>query len=157
VLNTWNGIYQRKLGTQQCDCDAIRGRLSECTPRKLETETTNKCCQTALNWAEHVELNWVAQTGEMATRIQRSSWKRGLGGYSTSFVKAGTHQGNWQPQLPRIVISLNWTHVTEWSSANWGNGNATRGEAEKLNFQATEHASLLLVALPRGFLVTAIL
>jgi hypothetical protein len=26
-----------------------------------------------------------------------------------------------QPQFPRIVISLSWAHVTEWSSANWGN------------------------------------
>jgi hypothetical protein len=28
-----------------------------------------------------------------------------------------------QPQFPRTIISLSWTHVTEWSSANWGNGN----------------------------------
>jgi hypothetical protein len=26
-----------------------------------------------------------------------------------------------QPQFPRIVISLSWTRVTVWSSANWGN------------------------------------
>jgi hypothetical protein len=45
-----------------------------------------------------------------------------------------------QPQFPRlIVISVSWTNVTEWSSANGGNGNATRGKTEKLNFQATEH------------------
>jgi hypothetical protein len=25
-----------------------------------------------------------------------------------------------QPQFPRIVISLSWTHVIIWSSANWG-------------------------------------
>jgi hypothetical protein len=28
---------------------------------------------------------------------------------------------------------------------------------EKLNLQATEHASLLIIALPRGFLVSAVL
>jgi hypothetical protein len=28
---------------------------------------------------------------------------------------------------------------------------------EKLNFQATEHVSLLTIALPRGFLVSAVL
>jgi hypothetical protein len=36
-------------------------------------------------------------------------------------VRARAHQGNWQPQFPRIIISLSWTHVTEWRSANWGN------------------------------------
>jgi hypothetical protein len=36
-------------------------------------------------------------------------------------------------------------------------GNETRGETEKLNFQATEHAGLLTVALPHGFLVSAVL
>jgi hypothetical protein len=41
-----------------------------------------------------------------------------------------------QPRFPRIVISLNWTHVNEWSSANWGNGNASRGMIEELNLQA---------------------
>jgi hypothetical protein len=34
------------------------------------------------------------------------------------------HQGNWQPQFPRTVISLSWTDVTEWSSTNCGKGNA---------------------------------
>jgi hypothetical protein len=29
-----------------------------------------------------------------------------------------------QPQFPRTVTTLSWTHVTEWSSANWGNDNA---------------------------------
>jgi hypothetical protein len=29
-----------------------------------------------------------------------------------------------QLQFPRTVISLSWTHVTEWSSANCGNDNA---------------------------------
>jgi hypothetical protein len=62
-----------------------------------------------------------------------------------------------QPQFPRTVISLSWIYVTEWSSANWGYGNATLGKTEKLKFQATEHASLLAVALPRGFLVSAFL
>jgi hypothetical protein len=28
-----------------------------------------------------------------------------------------------QPQFPRIIISRSWIHVTEWSSANWGNSN----------------------------------
>jgi hypothetical protein len=41
------------------------------------------------------------------------------------------------------------------SGANSGNGNATHGTTEKLNFQATEHASLLTTALPRGFLGSA--
>jgi hypothetical protein len=36
-----------------------------------------------------------------------------------------------------------------------GNGNATRRDSEKLNFQATDQASLLTIALPRGFLVSA--
>jgi hypothetical protein len=45
-----------------------------------------------------------------------------------------------------ILISLSSTHVTEWNSANCGNGNATRGKREKLNFQATEHASLRVVS-----------
>jgi hypothetical protein len=31
------------------------------------------------------------------------------------------------------------------------------GERQKLNFQATEQASLFTVALPRGFLVSAVL
>jgi hypothetical protein len=31
-----------------------------------------------------------------------------------------------KPLFPRIVINLSSTRVTEWSSANWGNGNATR-------------------------------
>jgi hypothetical protein len=35
--------------------------------------------------------------------------------------------------------------------------NATRRKTEKLNFQATEHASLFTIALPRGFLVSAVL
>jgi hypothetical protein len=26
-----------------------------------------------------------------------------------------------QPQFPRTVISLSWTHVTKWCSVNWGN------------------------------------
>jgi hypothetical protein len=26
-----------------------------------------------------------------------------------------------QPQFPRVVTSLSWTHVTEWSSSNWEN------------------------------------
>jgi hypothetical protein len=52
--------------------------------------------------------------------------------------------------------SRSWTPVSEWSSANWGNGNATRGKT-KLNFQATGHASLLTTALSRGFLVSAVL
>jgi hypothetical protein len=30
-----------------------------------------------------------------------------------------------QPQFPLTVFSLSWTHVTEWSSAKWGNGKAT--------------------------------
>jgi hypothetical protein len=30
---------------------------------------------------------------------------------------------SWQPQFPRIVIRLSWTRGTEWSGANWGNGN----------------------------------
>jgi hypothetical protein len=72
-------------------------------------------------------------------------------------ISRNTLQGNWQPQFLRIVISLSWTHVTEWSSANWGNGNATRGKTEKLNFQATGHTSLLTIAFPRGFLVSAVL
>jgi hypothetical protein len=38
-----------------------------------------------------------------------------------------------------------------------GNRNATRGKTEKLNFLATEHASLLTIALPRGFLVSVVL
>jgi hypothetical protein len=67
-------------------------------------------------------------------------------------IMAREHQGNWQPQFPRIIFSTSWTHVTEWISANWGNGNATHGETEKLNFQATEHASLLTIEMPRGFL-----
>jgi hypothetical protein len=37
-----------------------------------------------------------------------------------------------QPQFPRIVINL-----SEWSNENWENGNATRGGAEQLKFQAT--------------------
>jgi hypothetical protein len=61
-----------------------------------------------------------------------------------------------QQQFPRIVISLSWTRVTEWGSTNWGNGNATPRKTEKLNFQAAEHASLLTIALPRGFLVSAV-
>jgi hypothetical protein len=60
-------------------------------------------------------------------------------------------------QFPRIVISLSWTDVTEWSSANWGKGNAISRNTEKLNFQATEHASLHTIALPHGFLVSAVL
>jgi hypothetical protein len=62
-----------------------------------------------------------------------------------------------QPEFPRIVISLSWTHVTEWSRANWGNGNATSRKTEKLNCMTTEHVSLLTVALPRGSLVSAVL
>jgi hypothetical protein len=35
-------------------------------------------------------------------------------------VRPRAHQGNWQPQrnrnFPRTIISLSWTHVTEWSS-----------------------------------------
>jgi hypothetical protein len=42
-------------------------------------------------------------------------------------LRARAQQGNWQPQFSRIVIRLSWTRGTEWSSANWGNGNATRG------------------------------
>jgi hypothetical protein len=45
---------------------------------------------------------------------------------------------------------------TEWRSVNWGNGNTTRGKTEKLNFQAKKHASILIIALPRGFLVSAV-
>jgi hypothetical protein len=62
-----------------------------------------------------------------------------------------------QPQFPRIVTSMSWTHVTEWSSANWRDGNATHGKTEEFNFQATEYASLLTLALPRGFLLSAVL
>jgi hypothetical protein len=29
-----------------------------------------------------------------------------------------------QPQFPRIAVILSWTHVSEWSSTNWGNGSA---------------------------------
>jgi hypothetical protein len=59
-------------------------------------------------------------------------------------------------EFSRTVNSLSWTHVNEWSSTNWGCGNATRGKTEKLNFQATEHSILLTIALPRGFLVSAV-
>jgi hypothetical protein len=45
----------------------------------------------------------------------------------------------------------------EWSSANWENGNTTRGKTEKLNIQATEHASLLAIALQCGFILSAVL
>jgi hypothetical protein len=43
---------------------------------------------------------------------------------------AGQYKGEGTPrkvstatrlQFPRIIISLSWTHVTEWSSPNWGN------------------------------------
>jgi hypothetical protein len=37
------------------------------------------------------------------------------------------------------------------------NSNTTSGKTEKLDFQATEHASLLTIALPCGFLVSAVL
>jgi hypothetical protein len=47
---------------------------------------------------------------------------------------------------------LSWTHVSVWSRADWGNGNATREGNEKFNFQAKEHASLLTIELPWGFL-----
>jgi hypothetical protein len=57
-----------------------------------------------------------------------------------------------QPWFPKIIISLSWTNVIEWSSENWGNGNATRGQTETLNFLATEHDSLLTIELPRRFL-----
>ena len=62
-----------------------------------------------------------------------------------------------KPEYPIILISQSWTCVTECSSANWGEGHATRREAEKINFQATEHAGLLTDALPRDFLVSAVL
>jgi hypothetical protein len=62
-----------------------------------------------------------------------------------------------QLQFPITVISLSWTHVTERSSENWGNSNATHGKTEKLNFQAMEHASLLTIALLWGFLVSAVI
>jgi hypothetical protein len=71
-------------------------------------------------------------------------------------IRARAHQGNWQPQFPRTFISLSWTHCTEWSRANW-NGNTTHGNTEKLNFQATEHASFLTITLPRDFLMSAVL
>jgi hypothetical protein len=45
----------------------------------------------------------------------------------------------------------------ELSSANSGNGNATRRKTEKLNYQATEQAVLLTIALPSCFLVSAVL
>jgi hypothetical protein len=69
-------------------------------------------------------------------------------------VRPGAHWGNWQPQRNRDFRQLlkSWKHVSEWGSANWGNGNATRGETEKLNFQATVHDSLLTIELPSGFL-----
>jgi hypothetical protein len=41
-------------------------------------------------------------------------------------LRARALRGNWQPQFPRIVISLSWRHVTERSSANWGNSLAKR-------------------------------
>jgi hypothetical protein len=47
-------------------------------------------------------------------------------------LRVRAHQGNWQPQFLRTVISLSWMHVTKWSSANWANGNATRKKTEKL-------------------------
>jgi hypothetical protein len=60
-----------------------------------------------------------------------------------------------QPWFPRTVINQSWTHVTDWSSANWVNSNATCRKADKLNFQVTEHATLLKTALTCGFLVSA--
>jgi hypothetical protein len=30
-------------------------------------------------------------------------------------------------QFQRIIISLSWTHITEWRRANWGISNATWG------------------------------
>jgi hypothetical protein len=47
--------------------------------------------------------------------------------WSGRFASEGTVQclsTELQPQFPRIVIGLSWTHVTEWCSAYWGNGNA---------------------------------
>jgi hypothetical protein len=71
-------------------------------------------------------------------------------------LRLDTHQGNGklaaQPRFTRIVISLIWTHVSEWNSTNWGNSNATRRKTEKLNFQAMEHAILLTIKLLQGFL-----
>jgi hypothetical protein len=75
-------------------------------------------------------------------------------------LRTSAPQRNWQPQRNRDFLELlsdSWIHVSEWSNANWGNGNATRGETEKLNFQAPEHATLPTVALPCGFLVFAVL
>jgi hypothetical protein len=64
----------------------------------------------------------------------------------------GAHQGNWNRDATAISENcyqpdMSWAQVSECSSANWGNGNATRGETDIPNFQTTEHASLLTIVL----------
>jgi hypothetical protein len=80
-------------------------------------------------WVEHILLNGAAQIEETgnrnATVISENCCQPELNTcYWMKQRKLRKLATATQPQFPRTVVSLSWTHVTEWSSANWGNGNA---------------------------------
>jgi hypothetical protein len=67
-------------------------------------------------------------------------WKHRVSKLERGHTKE-TGNRNAQPQFPRIVISLSWTYVAEWSNANWGIGNAV---------QCATYVQLRLITVPEN-------
>jgi hypothetical protein len=67
-------------------------------------------------------LSWVSR----GLTPRRNGWRQTANRKVTLTLGEGTPRKlatATQPQFPRTVISLSWTHITEWSSAYWGNDN----------------------------------
>jgi hypothetical protein len=95
---------------------------------------------------------WGSFPGHKSARV----WSWPLTSTYTYLVRERASQGNWQPQFPRIPISLSCTHY--WMEQfKLRKRQRNSWKAWKLNFQATEHASRLTVALPRDFLMSTVL
>jgi hypothetical protein len=79
--------------------------------------------------------------------------------YQHNAIRTRAHHGNWQGQRNcnfRELLSA-WTEHVRNGAAQIEETGKQLAETEKLNFQATEHASLLTVVLTRGFLMIAVL
>jgi hypothetical protein len=82
--------------------------------RRNYTQSAQECFLQFLSFTEAYHYHYLLRSVSIQLSLGKAVRRKGEG---TPRKLAGATQ----PQFPRIVISLSWTQVTEWSSAYWGN------------------------------------